>query len=70
MYPIIYITNKESAVHCILTKDNYPLRIYAQCNCNYVQDFKKAYKADLTEAKSARLFVRSTRQSKYENSVD
>lgn len=71
MYPIIYITNKESAVHCcILTKDNYPLRIYAQCNCNYVQDFKKAYKKDFAEGKLARLFVRPTRQSKYENSVD
>lgn len=37
MYPIIYITNKEFAVHCcILTKDDYPLRIYAQCDCKYV----------------------------------
>lgn len=43
MYPIIYITNKEFAVHCcILTKTDYPLRIYAQCDRKYVQDFKKA----------------------------
>ena len=66
MYSIIYITNKESAVHCCsLTKENYPLRIYAQCNCKYVQYFKKAYKEDFTEGKSARFFVRPTRRSKY-----
>lgn len=45
MYSIIYITNKEFAVHrCSPTKENYPIRIYAQCNCKYVQYFKKAYK--------------------------
>lgn len=66
MYSIIYITNKEFAICCCsLTKENYPLRIYAQCNCKYVQYFKKAYKEDFTEGKSARLFVRPPRQSKY-----
>lgn len=66
MYSIIYITNKGSAVHCgSLTKEKYPLRIYAQCDCKYVQYFKKAYKEDFTEGKLARLFVRPTRQSKY-----
>lgn len=62
MYSIIYNTNKESAVCCSLTKEIYPLRICAQCNCKYVQDFKKADKEDFTEGKSARLY--KTRQSK------
>lgn len=57
MYSIIYNTNKESAVCCwSLTKEIYPLRICAQCNCKYVQDFKKADKEDFTEGKSARLY--------------
>lgn len=32
---------------------------------NMYSTFKKAYKEDFTEEKSARLFVRPTRQSKY-----
>lgn len=56
MYSIIYNTNKESAVCCSLTKEIYPLRICAQCNCKYVQDFKKVDKEDFTEGKSARLY--------------
>ena len=47
MYSIIYITNKESAVHCCgLTGENYSIGIYAQCDCKYVQYFKKAYKEE------------------------
>lgn len=30
MYSIIYITNKESAVHCGLKEENYSIGIYAQ----------------------------------------
>lgn len=51
MYSIIYITNEGSAAHCCsLTKENYPSRIYAQCNRKYVQYFKKACKEGFTEA--------------------
>ena len=47
MYSIIYITNKESAVHCCgLTGENYSIGIYAQCDCKYVHYFKKAYKEE------------------------
>ena len=47
MYSIIYITNKESAVHFGgLTEENYSIGIYAQCDCKYVQYFKKAYKEE------------------------
>lgn len=64
MYSIIYNTNEESAVCCCsLTKAIYPLRICAQCNCKYVQGFKKADGEDFTEGQSARLY--ETRQSKY-----
>lgn len=56
MYSIIYNTNKKFAVLCCsLTKENYPLRICAQCHCKYVQDFKKANEEDFTEGTSARL---------------
>lgn len=47
MYSIIYITNKESAVHCCgLKEENYSIGIYAQCDCKYVHYFKKAYKEE------------------------
>lgn len=59
MYSIIYITNKESAVHCCsLTKESMPNGI-----ANMYSTFKKAYKEDFTEGKSTRLFVRSTNQN-------
>lgn len=52
MYSIIYITNKEFAICCCsLTKENYPLRIYAQCNCKYVQYFKKSLQGGLYRRK-------------------
>ena len=60
MYSIIYITNKESAVHCCgLTGENYSIGIYAQCDCKYVQYFKKS----LQGGKLARFFVRPTNQN-------
>ena len=31
---------------CVLTEENYAIGIYAQCDCKYVQYFKKAYKEE------------------------